>query len=98
MADTSDFKNGMAILFNGKVHTITEFQHVKPGKGPAFVRTVLKNLETGAVVDHKFRAGEKIETVFLERRPMQYLYSSGGTLHFMDMESYEQIELPTEVR
>lgn len=73
--------------------TISEFQHVKPGKGPAFVRTKLKNVENGKVVDHTFRAGEKVEEVRLERRPYQYLYPEGDSYVFMNTETYEQIPL-----
>jgi elongation factor P len=74
MADTSDFRNGLCMEYNGKLYTIVSFQHVKPGKGPAFVRTKLKNLETGKVIDNTFTSGVKITTVRIERRPYQFLY------------------------
>lgn len=93
MISTNNLKNGMVIDLDGSLYSIVEFQHVKPGKGGAFVRTKLKNVKTGAVIDRTFRAGEKLEDVRLENRKMQYLYSDGDILHFMDNESYEQIEL-----
>jgi elongation factor P len=93
LIDTSDFKNGLSIIWDGEIYTIVEFQHVKPGKGPAFVRTTLKNVLTGAVIDKKFRAGEKMEQAFLERRPMQYLYRAGNDYVVMDMETYDQMNL-----
>jgi elongation factor P len=90
---TSQFKNGMCIVHDGKRWLIVEFQHVKPGKGGAFVRTKLKELQSGRVVDYTFRAGEKFEDVHMETRHMQYLYKDGETYYFMDNTSYEQIEL-----
>lgn len=90
---TNNLKNGMAIIYDGKMWTIVDFQHVKPGKGGAFVRTKLKEIKSGRVVDITFRAGEKLEDVHVETKRMQYLYSDGDTYHFMDMGSYEQIEL-----
>ncbi len=90
---TNQFKNGMCITHNGKRWIIIEFQHVKPGKGGAFVRTKLKELETGKVVDVTFNAGEKFDDVRVETRRMQFLYSDGAALHFMDNDSYEQYEL-----
>ena len=96
--NTNRFKNGMHIELEGGVWRIVEFQHVKPGKGGAFVRTKLKALESGAVVDKTFRAGEKFQRVHTETKNMQYLYDSGDEVVFMDEESYEQINLPrTEV-
>jgi elongation factor P len=92
--DTNSFKNGMHIELDGKVWRILEFQHVKPGKGGAFVRTKLRNLENGAVVDRTFRAGEKFPRVHTETKNVQYLYDSGEDVVFMDEESYEQINLP----
>lgn len=95
MADTSDFRNGMILSMNkGDYWTIVEFQHVKPGKGGAFVRTRIKNLLTGQVKDHTFRAGEKVTEVRVLRRAYQYLYESGGMFYMMDKETYEQIPLP----
>lgn len=96
MISTNDFKNGMVIELEGVLFQIIEFQHVKPGKGGAFVRTKLRNFKTGAVIDRTFRAGEKVEDARVERRKMQYLYSDADTYHFMDNESYEQIELKAE--
>ncbi len=93
MADTSDFRTGYTIRHKGGLWSIMEFQHVKPGKGGAFVRTRLKNIENGKVVEHTFRAGEKVEEVRLERRSYQYLYPEGDYYVFMNMENYEQIQL-----
>jgi len=94
MADTSDFRNGMIMRIDGVYWTIVEFQHVKPGKGGAFVRTRIKNLLTGQVKDNTFRAGERVEEVRVERRPYQYLYTSGGIYYMMDKSTYEQIPIP----
>lgn len=91
MADTSDIKNGLCIDWNGKLWSVTEFQHVKPGKGPAFVRTKLKNIETGKVVDNTFSAGHKVFPVRIERREYQYLYPENNGYHFMNTETFEQI-------
>src|SRR3954468_19302509 len=92
--NTNQFKNGMHIQQEGGVWRIVEFQHVKPGKGGAFVRTKLKNLDTGAVVDKTFRAGEKFARVHTETKNVQYLYDDGSDVHFMDQESYEQFAVP----
>ena len=92
--DTNSFKNGMHIELDGKVWRIVEFQHVKPGKGGAFVRTKLKSLGAGAVVDRTFRAGEKFPRVHTETKNVQYLYDDGSDVHFMDAETYEQFALP----
>jgi len=97
MISTNDFKNGMTINLDGKLFNIIYFQHVKPGKGGAFVRTRLKNLDTGAVIDYTFRADEKVELAILDRRDMQYLYEEGEGIVFMDMQTYEQIKLDKEV-
>lgn len=94
--DTSDFKNGMHFLMDGDVYTITEFQHVKPGKGGAFVRTRLKNLKTGRTLEKTFRSGERVEPVFVEKMKMQFLYRQGDELILMDMDSYEQIPVKPE--
>jgi elongation factor P len=91
--NTNQFKNGMHIEIDGEVWRIVEFQHVKPGKGGAFVRTRLKNLDSGAVVDRTFRAGEKFPRVHTEVKSVQYLYDSGDEVIFMDEETYEQIHL-----
>lgn len=96
MADTSDFRTGYTLRHKGELWSIMEFQHVKPGKGGAFVRTRLRGVTTGKVIDETFRAGEKVEEVRLEKRDYQYLYSDGDFFTFMNMESYEQIQLPAE--
>lgn len=89
--DTGDFRNGLSILFNNDIYTIVEFQHVKPGKGGAFVRSKMKNLRTGATIDRTWNAGEKIEQARLDRKVMQFLYSEGSDFHLMDMETFEQV-------
>ena len=96
MADTSDFRTGLIIKFKNDLYTVVEFQHVKPGKGGAFVRSTLKNLKTGKVLDNTFRAGEGIEIVRVERRKYQYLYREGNFLVCMDNDTYEQINIPIE--
>lgn len=93
MATTADFRNGLCILYNGKIYTIVQFQHVKPGKGGAFVRTKLKSLETGKVIENTFNAGVKIDTVRVERRPYQFLYKDDLGYHFMHQETFEQVSL-----
>lgn len=90
---TNNLKNGMAINYDGKVWVVVEFQHVKPGKGGAFVRTKLKEIKSGRVVDITFRAGEKLDDVRMENKNLQYLYSDGESYHFMDTDTYEQFEL-----
>ena len=92
--NTNQFKNGMHIELDGAPWRIVEFQHVKPGKGGAFVRTKLKGLESGAVVDRTFRAGEKFSRVHTETKNVQYLYDDGSDVHFMDSDSYEQFSVP----
>ncbi len=92
MISTSDFKNGMTVLYEGRLYRILYFQHVKPGKGGAFVRTKLKDLTTGAIIDRTFRAGEKMEQAILETRNMQYLYRDEHYI-FMDTKNYEQIRI-----
>ncbi len=87
MASTADFRNGMVLDIDGQFWSIAYFQHVKPGKGPAFVRTKLKNVLTGAVVEKTFRAGEKVADVRLERRPVSYSYTDGELYHFMDAQT-----------
>jgi elongation factor P len=94
---TNQFKNGSHIEIDGKVWKIIEFQHVKPGKGGAFVRTKLRRLEDGAVIDKTFRAGEKFRSVRTESKKMQYLYDSGEAAVFMDNQSYDQVEIPMSV-
>ena len=97
MISTNQFKNGSHIELDGQVFRIVEFQHVKPGKGGAFVRSKLKNLGSGAVIDKTFRAGEKVRPVHTETRRMQYLYESGDEAVMMDMNDYDQVPLPKTV-
>jgi elongation factor P len=97
MASTNDLKNGMVLNLDGQLWSVVEFQHVKPGKGPAFVRTKLKNVESNKTVDKTFNAGTKVETATVDRRTMQYLYNDGTSYVFMDVQSYEQLEVPPEV-
>ena len=92
-AATSEFRKGLKIELEGEPYIIVDFQHVKPGKGGAFVRTKLKSLVTGNVIDRTFRSGEKVDTPDLEEKTMQYLYREGDAYHFMDTESYEQLVL-----
>jgi elongation factor P len=96
MISTNQFKIGMTILIGDEIYQIIDFQHVKPGKGAAFVRTKLKSFKTGAVIEKNFRAGERFETAHLNRREMQYLYRDGQDYVFMDMETYEQLSLNQE--
>ncbi|MEW6188674.1 MAG: elongation factor P [Actinomycetota bacterium] len=96
MITTNQFRTGMTIEVDGVLYTILDFQHVKPGKGQAFVRTRLRNIKTGAIIDKTFRAGEKVELARLDHRPMQYLYSDHDNYTFMDTESYEQLSLLSE--
>ncbi len=90
MASTADFKNGLVLVIDGQLWSIVEFQHVKPGKGPAFVRTKLKNVVSGKVVDRTYNAGVKVETATVDRRDATYLYRDGADFVFMDSEDYEQ--------
>jgi elongation factor P len=96
MISTNQFKNGTHIEVEGTVFKVVEFQHVKPGKGGAFVRTKLKRTRDGAVIDRTFRAGEKFRPIRTETRKMQFLYADGSDAHFMDLESYDQITVPEE--
>lgn len=96
MISTNDFRTGLTIELDGEVCQVVEFQHVKPGKGAAFVRSKLKNLRTGAVVEKTFNAGEKIPKARVERKEVQYLYNDGASYNFMDMETFDQIALTTE--
>jgi elongation factor P len=96
VVNTNQFKNGMHIEHKGSMWRIVDFQHVKPGKGGAFVRTKLKNLDTGAVVDETFRAGEKFTRVHTEMKNVQYMYDDGSEVHFMDEQTYEQFGLPRD--
>jgi len=98
VASTNDLKNGLVLNLEGQLWTVTEFQHVKPGKGPAFVRTKLKHVMTGKVVDKTFNAGVKVDTATVDRREMTYLYNDGSEYVFMDGDTYEQIQItPTVV-
>lgn len=96
MISTNDFRTGLTIELEGDVYQVIEFQHVKPGKGAAFVRSKLRNVRTGAVVEKTFNAGEKIPKARIERREVQYLYSDGKDYNFMDMESYDQIAMSAD--
>ena len=93
MINVNDIKNGMTVKIDNNIYTVVDFQHVKPGKGSAFVRTKLKNLRTGATTEITFNAGVKIETARVEKQNMQFLYSQGDTYYFMNMQTYDQIEL-----
>ncbi|MDD2435089.1 MAG: elongation factor P [Bacilli bacterium] len=93
MINVNDIKNGMTIILDGNIYLVIEFLHVKPGKGPAFVRTKLKNLRSGATIEHTFNAGIKLEKATIKKVTMQYLYASGDTHYFMNMDNYEQLEL-----
>ncbi len=97
MASTSDIRNGLCIKFNNDIYKIVEFLHVKPGKGPAFVRTKLRSLTNGRVLDNTFSAGHKIDEVRVETHTYQYLYAEGDQFHFMNNESFEQITLDKKV-
>ncbi|MFY7666561.1 MULTISPECIES: elongation factor P [Flavobacterium] len=97
MASTSDIKNGLCIKYNHDIYKIIEFLHVKPGKGPAFVRTKLKSLTTGKVIDNTFSAGHKIEDIRVETHKFQFLYAEGDSFHFMNAESFEQITLDKKI-
>ena len=96
MADTTDFKNGLVLKIDNKLMQIVEFQHVKPGKGPAFVRTKLKDVVSGKTVDKTWNAGVKVETATVDRRDMTYLYNDGTSYVVMDEKTFEQFELPPE--
>jgi len=94
MATTNDLKNGLVLNLDGGLWSVVEFQHVKPGKGGAFVRTTLKNVLSGKVVDKTFNAGTKVETATVDKRTMQYLYADGDDMVFMDLENFEQLHVP----
>ena len=96
MISTNDFRTGLTIELDGDVHQVVEFQHVKPGKGSAFVRSKLRNLRTGAVIERTFNAGEKLPRARVEKREVQYLYKDGASYNLMDMESYDQMALSAE--
>lgn len=97
MISTNELRTGVTIEIDGEVFAVVDFQHVKPGKGAAFVRTKIKNIKTGQVFEKTFRAGEKLNRAIVERKNMQYLYSSGDTYYFMDTETFEQIPIVEEL-
>ena len=97
MVSAGDFKNGLTVEIEGNIYQILDFQHVKPGKGAAFVRTKLKNIITGGVVEKTFRPTEKFETAHIDRKDMQYLYTDGDLYNFMDMETYDQLAVNADV-
>jgi elongation factor P len=97
MATTADFRNGLCIKFNNDLFQIIEFQHVKPGKGPAFVRTKLRNFKNGRVIDHTWTSGVKIDTVRIETREHQFLYNDEEGYHFMNLETFEQVSIPEHI-
>lgn len=96
MVNVNDIKNGMTILFEGNIYTVMEFSHVKPGKGAAFVQAKLKNLRTGSIIEKRFNSGVKLEKAIIEKVGMQFLYATGDSYNFMNMETYEQTELSKE--
>ncbi len=93
MVSTNDFKTGLTLLMDGAIYTVAEFQHVKPGKGGAFVRTKLKRMRDGSVIERTFRVGEKFDEAYIEERKLQFQYRTGESFHFMDLSSYEEIAL-----
>ena len=97
MASTSDFRNGYTLSYNDQIYKIIEFMHVKPGKGPAFVRTKLKSVQSGKIIDKTFRAGERIDEVRLDAKKMQYLYSDDSGYHFMDTSTFDQIPISSSL-
>jgi len=96
MISTNDMRAGQAIVLDGTLYQITDYERMKPGKGPTFVKVKIKDLKTGRVLDHTWRGEQKVELAILQNRKHQYLYEQGGLYHFMDMETYDQIALPTE--
>lgn len=97
MISVNDFKTGLTIELDGELYSVVEFQHVKPGKGAAFVRSKLRNIKTGAITEKTFRAGEKVSRAHIEHKEMQYLYSDGTDYYFMDTNTYEQMSLRVDV-
>lgn len=93
MVNVNDFKTGMSIKYEGNIYSVVDYQHVKPGKGAAFVKAKLKNLRTGAIIEITFNSSVKVELAHIEKRNMQFLYSQGDTYYFMNMETYDQIEV-----
>ncbi len=96
MISTTEFRNGEAIVMDGQLWVIVEFQHVKPGKGGAFVRTKLRRMRDGSVIERTFRSGEKFQEAYIEKRPLQYLYRTADTFHLMDTKTYEEVRVPAE--
>ena len=96
MVSAGEFRNGLTIQYENQIYAVVEFQHVKPGKGAAFVRTKLKNLKTGSVIEKTFRPTEKMPKAHIERKDMQYLYTDGDLYHFMDIETYDQIAINSD--
>jgi elongation factor P len=94
---SNDFKNGMTILFRGAIHEILEFQHIKPGKGGAFVRAKLRNFLTGTIIDHKFNAKENVEQAFVERKRVEYIYRDGDSFYFMEPDTYDQFPVHAQL-
>ncbi len=97
MISTNQFKNGIAVILNGELYTIISFQHVKPGKGGAFVRVKLRNIRLGTIIDRTFRAGEKVQDAFIGQKKLQYLYRTGNEFHFMDLKTFEQIAVSKDL-
>ncbi len=97
MIDVNDLRRGTTFLWNGELYKVLEYQHHKPGRGNAFIRTKLRNLRTGATIQHNFLSGERVEEVRIERRGVQYLYNDGDLFHFMDTETYDQMAIPAAV-
>ena len=97
MVSTNEFKTGLTVILDGELYVIAEYQHVKPGKGGAFVRTKLRRLKGGTVVERTFRSGEKVEEAYIEEQKLQFLYRSGDTLHFMDLATFEELQIPQTV-
>ncbi len=93
MINVNDIKNGITFVFEGDIYQVLEFSHVKPGKGAAFVKMKIRNLRTGSTTEKSFNSGTKLEKAMIEKRPMQFLYASGDSYNFMNMETYEQVEL-----
>ena len=93
MVNVNDIKNGMTVIFEDQLFIVLEFSHVKPGKGAAYVQMKLKNLRTGSIVEKRFNSGVKLEKALIERKEMQYLYANGDDFNFMNMETYDQIDL-----
>ena len=97
MISTTEFRSGEALVIDGQLWVIVEFQHVKPGKGGAFVRTKLRRLRDGGVIERTFRAGEKFQEAYIEKRSLQYLYRTAEAFHLMDTKSYEEVQIPAEM-